>query len=162
MVWTPAEKTLGADPDAYFQRHLYLGAYPTAPLPANDHTIKPSPTAERWYLDYGPLLQSLSGRKWVLLAGAVEVENKAAKANLFETPHGLVVPVCFGGANSTAAIVVRGLSKLHLNVKALHCAALQAGEKTSIALKASARKDELRMEVPLKRGCALVRISDRP
>ncbi len=159
MVWTPEEKTLGSNPDDYFQRHLYLGAYPTAPLPVNDHTINPSPTAERWYLDYGPLFQALSGRKWVLLARAVEVENERAKANLFETPHGLIAPICFGGTNKTATLVVRHLSKLKVNVKASRCTVLYPGEQMPMALKASARKDEVHLIVPLKRGCAVVRIS---
>ena len=66
MVWTPSEKTLQPDPDAYFQRHLQMGAFPTAPMPENDHTITPSAWADRQYLDYGPLFNALSGRKWVL------------------------------------------------------------------------------------------------
>jgi hypothetical protein len=45
---TPDENTLNADPDAYFQRHLHLGAFPP-PLP-NDHTICASTWADRWYL----------------------------------------------------------------------------------------------------------------
>ncbi len=162
MVWTPDEKTLGANPDAYFQRHLYLGAYPTAPLPANDHTINPSPAVDRWYLDYGPLFQAFRGRRWVLLAHAVEVDNKRAKANLFETSHGLIAPVCFGDTNTSVALVIRNLSKLNLHGKDLLCDALQPAGEIPITLKASARKDALRIDVPLKRGCAVVRIFTRP
>ena len=55
LCWTPDPGTLQPDPDAYFQRHLHLGAYPTAPYPGNNHCIQPNTAGDQSYLDYGPL-----------------------------------------------------------------------------------------------------------
>ncbi len=42
MVWTPSEKTLQPDPDAYFQRHLQMGAFPTAPCRRTTTPLRPA------------------------------------------------------------------------------------------------------------------------
>ena len=63
LCWTPDPGTLQPDPDAYFQRHLYLGAYPTAPYPGNNHCIQPNTWADQSYLDYGPLLDAIRGKQ---------------------------------------------------------------------------------------------------
>ena len=44
------------DPDAFFQRYLHLGVYPTAPYPGNNHSVNPCDFVDRQYLAYGPLL----------------------------------------------------------------------------------------------------------
>ena len=61
--WTRDLNTLRPDPDALFQRHLHLGVFPSAPFPGADHTIAPDPWAEKCFLDYGPLLAAIRGRK---------------------------------------------------------------------------------------------------
>ena len=58
LAWTYRETLDQPDPDSFFQRHLYLGVYPTAPYPFNNHCITPDAKAERYYLDYGPLLDA--------------------------------------------------------------------------------------------------------
>ena len=63
LGWTPAADTLRPDPDAFFQRHLYLGVYPTAPYPGNNHCIKPDRWADKFYCDYGPLLDAIRGEE---------------------------------------------------------------------------------------------------
>ncbi len=65
LCWTPDPGTLQPDPDAYFQRHLHLGVYPTAPYPGNNHCIEPNTPADKYYLDYGPLLDAIRGKQWV-------------------------------------------------------------------------------------------------
>jgi hypothetical protein len=162
IAWTPGENTLKPDPDAYFQRHLYLGVFPTAPLPVNDHAITPSAWADRWYLDYGPLFDSLRERKWVLIPHVVEVAKQSAKANLFTVPDGLVMPVCFGGKNARAEIVLRHLSDLNFDSRKLRCAVLHPGKETALPLKVSVHRKDLHLDVPLERGCALVRIYREP
>ena len=69
VCWTSDENPFGADPDEYFQRHLYMGAFPTVPFLGNDHSVLPSKANERLYLDYGPLLNALRGRTWLLKPG---------------------------------------------------------------------------------------------
>lgn len=44
-------------------------------------------------MDYGPLLNELSGRKWVLEPHVIDVPDDTAKTNFFETPNGYSVPV---------------------------------------------------------------------
>ena len=36
LGWTDDEATVRADPDGFFQRHLHMGVYPTAPYPNNN------------------------------------------------------------------------------------------------------------------------------
>ena len=152
LAWTPDETSLRPDPDAYFQRHLYMGVFPTAPLPANDHTILPSPWADRQYMDYGALFDALHERKWVLRAHVIEVDNQVAKANLFEVPGGYVVPVTFGGKAKSATVTLRGLPAV-VSAEGLH-----PGETEWQPVKSERAGASFRFETPLRRGCALVRL----
>ena len=52
VCWTSEENPFGSNPDEYFQRHLYMGAFPTIPFPGNDHSVLPSDANDRLYLDY--------------------------------------------------------------------------------------------------------------
>jgi hypothetical protein len=157
VTWTHGEKDLGPDPDAFFQRYLHLGVFPTAPVPGNDHAILPSPSADRWYLDYGPLLRALRGRTWALTPHAVDVTGGAARANVFVVPEGYAVPVTFGGTASSATV--------HLRLPGLpagrRCEALYPCDERPAPLTAALEPDGWRIRVPLRRGCALVRIPTR-
>ena len=129
-AWTPGEDYLRQDPDGFFQRYLYLGIFPMAPFPENAtpvawlHAIQPGEWAEQQYRDYGPLLDMNQGKKWVLEAHAVAVEGDQAKANLFETPQGHVIPVVFGGTNPKVTVLLRKFRGLPGNVR---CEALHPG-----------------------------------
>jgi hypothetical protein len=152
LGWTVGEENLRPDPDAYFQRHLHLGAYPMAPFPGNDHSIAPGTWVDRQYLDYGPLLDAMRGKKWVLTPHAISVVGDKAKANLFETPLGYVVPVTFGGTSAEAVVEVRG-------IKAAHAEVLYPGTAEWVPLKiAGGAKGVQRIAVPLRRGCAMLRL----
>ena len=67
---------------------------------------------EQYYLDYGPLLDAMRGKKWVLAPHCVEVSGGGAEANLFQVPGGYALPVCFGGKADFADIVIRNLPDL--------------------------------------------------
>ena len=151
LAWTPDDTTLKPDPDAYFQRHLHLGVFPTAPLPENDHTINPSAWAERFYLDYGPLMDVLRGKRWVLAAHCTEALTPGVKVNLFQVPGGYALPVTFGGTNASATIRLRNLPGL----EQLKCEALHPASQAPVPLRAISKNGEL--AVPLKHGCAMVR-----
>ena len=156
LVWTHGEPDLQPDPDAYFQRHLHLGVFPTAPVPGNDHAIAPSPAIDRWYRDYGPMLAALRGKQWVLTPHVVAVAGAAAKANVFAVPGGYVVPVTFGGAAARVELQVR------LPVPAgtgLSAAVLHPGSEQLVPVACTGHADGWRIGVPLQRGCALVRIT---
>ena len=155
LAWTPDEKTLKSDPDGYFQRHLHLGVFPTAPLPVNDHTITPSVSADRWFLDYGQLMDAMRGKQWVLNAHCVEAATPEVKVNLFQVPNGYVLPITFGGKTESATVRVRNVSGLG-QVK---CEALHPGTEAPVPVRATTQAGDLELQVPLKRGCAIVKIA---
>ncbi len=176
LAWTYNESLFRTDPDSFFQRHLLLGVYPTAPYPWNNHCILPdmsweefyfkySPmferdTGHRWiqteqyYLAYGPLLDAMRGKKWVLSPHCVEVVGAMAKANLFQVPGGYAMPVCLGGKAEFAEIIIRNVP----GADSFEYSAILPGVETA-ALPKMLFKDKdgaTRLRVPLLRGCAMV------
>jgi hypothetical protein len=155
MQWTSVADNIRKDPDAFFQRHLHLGAFLTVPLPGNDHTLQPNPEIEPYYLDYGPLLDALRGKRWLLLPHVVQVEGDKALANVFEVPGGYVVPVTFGGKESKVTVVLKNLPRLP-HQKAFRAEVLRPGETHPTDLCTDGADGVLRVDVPLKRGCAML------
>ena len=102
LAWTTDTDPLS---DEFFQRHLHLGVYPTTPYPFNNHCIVPSADHDRWYFDYGPLLDAMRGKKWVLQPHSVTAGAPNVKVNLFEVPGGYVVPVTFAGQAASVEVV---------------------------------------------------------
>jgi hypothetical protein len=156
IAWTPSEDDLKPDPDAYFQRHLYLGFYPMAPYPENDHSVTPSAWVDKQYLDYGPLLDLMRGKKWVLSPHAVEVRDAAAKANLFQVPGGYVVPVTFGGDHPVVAVALSGLGFQIASAEVFH-----PGSGEGKPLQFTDAGSTIVLTVPLERGCAVLRLRTR-
>ena len=154
LVWTLNETLHEPDPDAFMQRHLHLGVYPTAPYPSNNHCITPEPLADKLYLDYGPLLDAMRGKKWVLAPHCVECSTPEVKVNLFQVPGGYIVPVTFG-KGSLAEIVLRNLSAVDRS----RLEAIQPGEPAIVPIRGRYHDGLLQLVVPLKRGCAMVRIT---
>jgi len=155
IMWTPSADTIQPDPDRYFQRHLYMGAYPTAPFPENDHTIQPGTANDQLYLDYGPLLDAMRGKKWVLQPHCIEVAEGPAKANLFNVPGGWVAPVVFAPSDGMVGIVIRNVLGMPENPRV---DALLPGVEQPHAIQATFHEGCLQLQVPVHRGCAMVRI----
>ena len=175
LAWTYNETLWRPDPDAFFQRHLLLGVYPTAPYPWNNHCIIPDvswddyrvynpllerDTSELWiwpdqyYLAYGPLLDAMRGKKWVLAPHCVAVAGDSAKVNLFQVPGGYAMPVCFGGKADYADVIIRNVPNLgSYQYSAIH-PGLEAATPVIILPKAGDGATTLR--VALLRGCAMV------
>jgi hypothetical protein len=152
LAWTYNETLNQPDPDSFFQRHLHLGVFPTAPYTFNNHCINPEPKADQQYLDYGPLMDVMRGRKWVLTPHCVEAAEPGVKVNLFQTPRGYALPVTFAGKAATATIRIRhvaGLDELTAKV-------LQPGVEAPVTVPAAVKDGVLELHVPLKRGCAMV------
>lgn len=158
IVWTGDSSPVLNEPDNYFQRHLYLGVYPTAPFPGNDHTLLPSEAVDKWYLDYGPLMDQMRGKKWVLEPHVITVEGNA-KANLFEVPGGYVAPVMLGGKTEVVQLIVRRPSKLKKWPAIPTIQAFYPGNDQPVTLARTIKGDRLHLTVPLQRGCAMVRIT---
>ncbi len=154
LGWTNDEEAIRSDPDGFFQRFLYMGVFPMAPFPGNDHSILPSAWADREYLNYGPLLNAMHGRKWVLEPHAVEVLGGVALANIFSLTDGYVIPVMFGGNRTSAKVSVcnfASLNRFRANV-------LHPGTADSVPVSWSDAGTRIVFEVPLVRGCALLRL----
>jgi hypothetical protein len=152
---TAGVKDLWPDPNAFFQRHLHLGVYPTAPYPANNHCIVPSPEVDRHYLDYGPLLDAMRGKKWVLKPHAVAAVGRAATVNLFEVPGGYAIPVTFAGKAERVKVLLRGLGVFS---KSVVCEALHPGAERPATVALRRAGGDVILDVPLQRGCAMVTI----
>ncbi|HEX3627902.1 MAG TPA: hypothetical protein VH280_21030 [Verrucomicrobiae bacterium] len=154
LEWTVGRNLHEPDADAFMQRHLLLGAYPTAPYPWNNHCLKPEEHDDQVFFDYGPLLDAMRGKKWVLTPHCVETSTPGVKVNLFQVPGGYALPVTFGGANQSAVVQVRGLP----HPQNVQCEALQPGKDTAVPVEFHIKDDVLEMNVPLVRGCAMVRL----
>lgn len=154
LGWTVDELDLQPDPDAFFQKYLYLGVYPMAPFPKNDHSIRPTPWAERQYLDYGPLFDALRGKRWVLDPHAVETMAQAAKVNLFAVDEGYALPVTYAGSATSVEVILRGA----LTHDRLAADALLPGREGRTAVTIQRSDASVRLTVPVHRGCALVLI----
>ena len=159
IAWTIDNPDLRKNPDGYFQAHLHMGAYLTAPIAGNDHSILPDPETDKHFIDYGPLLDAMRGRKWVLKPHVVEALDDPVKVNLFEIPGGYVMPVTFGGERDITTVVLRGLKRLpyqdEFRIEALH-----PGAEKSAPVRAETMEGEgiLKLHVPLARGCAMVKL----
>lgn len=158
LGWVDSAADLAADFDAFFQKYLYMGIYPMVPYPLNDHSVESGPFVDKQYLDYGPMLDAFRGKKWVLTPHAVVVDDGAAKANAFEVPGGWAIPVVFGGKHPAVKIRLRNMADLAA-VKTARV--LHPGGGEWLPVPVSVQGAERVLEIPLVRGCAMVRI-DRP
>jgi hypothetical protein len=147
VCWTPDEP-FKPDVDTYFQRLLYLGAWPTVPYPGNDHTILPEERNEREYRAYGPLFDAIRGRRWVLEPRVIVADYGVAKVNLFETDAGFVAFVGLAGAATSARVTTRRAGR---SARVLH-----PGAPAPVVLQPTEGGVMSRWTVPLVRGCALL------
>lgn len=158
VAWSYNETLNQPNPDAFMQRHLHLGVFPTAPYPRNNHCINPSPQADSLYLDYGPLLSAMRSKKWVLAPHCVETTTPGVKVNLFTVPGGYALPITFGGSATSATVVLRNLPDLgKLTASVLH-----PGASTATPIQTRYQEGALYLTVPLSRGCAMVSLRNSP
>ena len=154
ICWTPDRETVMKSPDAFFQRHLLMGAFPTAPYPGNDHTIQPDPEVERFYLDYGSMFNLMHGRSWVLLTHVAEVARQKALCNVFRRGAQVLVPVVMGTAD-TVGVRLGHCGELGL-VSSLQVETWYPGGEQPVKSRVNVQGDELNLNVPLERGCAFL------
>jgi hypothetical protein len=156
MGWTANEQNLKPDPDAFFQRYLYLGVYPMAPFPGNDHSLQPSAWVDRQYMDYGLMFKQMKGKKWILEPHCIAVRDQAAKANLFEVKGAWIIPVVFGPRDGTVTVEVGPVSGMGRPLKA---EVYYPGAEDPVNLSINPSPQGLSFTLALERGCGLVRIS---
>ena len=131
-----------------------MGVYPTAPYPGNNHCIQPNAWAERYYLDYGPLLSAIRGKKWVLVPHVVRASG-VAKSNLFEVPGGYAMPVTFAGKATTIEVTLKRLPGMS---EKMACEAIHPGSDKAATIRPKVSDFDIRLEVPIVRGCAMVQL----
>lgn len=154
IAWTTAKTDFKPNPDAYFQHHLYMGAFLTVPFPGNDHTITPDSSIEKFYLDYGPMLNAIKGRQWILSPGIIEVKDENAKANIFKVDNKIIIPVVHGKSTSIKLAVRLPydlLAKKKILVKILY-----PGENKWKKISIENYEEEMELIVPLQRDCAML------
>jgi hypothetical protein len=147
------------DPDLFLQKQLYMGAFPMAPFPENDHSILPDPKVDKYYIDYGPLFTALYGRKWILKSDVIEVADHLALANIFDTPDQYVIPVVYAGDQKEIKVLIR-VDELNKMDK-IEPVAVFPGSSEKAVVSSKKDTDKLELTVPVKRGCALVMIKKK-
>jgi hypothetical protein len=134
-----------------------MGVFPMCPYPGNDHSIHPDPEVDQFYLDYGPLMKWMQNRQWVLVPHVISVENNLAKANIFKIPGGYSIPVVYGEGGQVRVKIadVEGLNEQTTSV------AYYPGKEIPVELKASKTGNAWYVDVPLERGCAMIKLTNQ-
>ena len=156
LGWTPSVGDIKVDgADNFFQKYLYMGAFPMCPFPGNDHSIRPDEWGDEQYLDYGALMKLLNEREWVLENNPVKVISKDAKANIFKVGESYIIPVVFAKSEKITIEIgaLKKGGKWNVNV-------LYPGEKTpSKYTTIENKKGKVPViEVPVSRGCVVLQI----
>lgn len=155
VAWTNSIED--PSPDAYLQRHLYMGNYVTVPFPRNDHAINPKEArVDGYYDDYGLLFAALKGKQWVLKPGVIQTDSTKAIANIFKVPGGYVVPVVLGPDNESVKITLEGLE--WPGDSGFFARVLYPGAADYVPVNYAESGERIIIDVPLKRGCGLVRL----
>ncbi|KRF42979.1 hypothetical protein [Paenibacillus sp. Soil787] len=154
LGWIAHAGQVMPDYDVFFQRFLYMGVFPMAPFPGNDHSLLPSPEVDEAFLAYGPLLDRLRGKRWTLSPRPVSVVDNVAIANVFEVPGGYVVPVVFAKAE-TVRLVLR-LPEFAMKDRYAVYEILHPGSDDTMPVHSERREGSLELEVAVRNGCAMV------
>lgn len=156
MGWVDIAQTIENEGgDSFMQRHLYMGVFPMCPFEGNDHSIRPDGKVEQLYIDYGSMFESMKGRRWVLQPDVVRVTEGFARANIFAVEGGYVVPVVLGEQKS-CTVELRGIDV------ALEAEILYPGQSASSRGELiQTGPQHYRIDVPLERNCAWIKLKDR-
>ena len=155
LGWTPGKDVIEtAGGDNFFQKYLYLGVFPMCPFPGNDHALRPDSMVDRLYLDYGPLMNQLKEKHWVLKPGIVRVKDGNARCNLFKTKNGYSIPVVYADADTVTVVLTDPLFvNGHFKYRVY-----QPGKKDPVTVTARKHSGSLTIDVPVIRGAAMVAI----
>jgi len=158
LGWTDDKTTvLQTGGDNFFQKYLYMGVYPMCPYPGNDHSLEPSDAVDQYYLDYGPMMKLMQKRKWVLSPHPVSVKNNLARANIFSTPEGFIVPVVYGKQRSIqVSVQTPGLAEK------LKCLVFYPGVKKPVEINYKKDRGAIVVDMELIRGCGMLLLKNLP
>jgi len=130
--------------ELYLRQCLVAGQSPQVPWALADHGNSPdgSPDPTPDFLAYAPLYKLIVGKRWLLTAGAVELDAAAAAAglwaNAYATDAGLLLVVAdgLGAANATAASLTTDVGTLAFGARPVLAAAFAlhpGGANASVA-----------------------------
>lgn len=160
LGWTSGSDVIRkAGTDNFFQKYLYMGVFPMAPFPGNDHAIQPDNWTDQQYFDYAPLMKLMQHRKWVLLPHVVAIKDQLAKANIFKVPQGYVIPVVYGGTTAAVEVHLKGLD---LQKGRFEGWVYHPGTNRKIRTMIRANGTGYTVTVPLTRGCAMLLLKKKP
>ena len=128
----------------------------TVPMPGADHTIPEDPFVDQCYLAYGPLLNAIRGKRWVLKPHVISVADHAAHANLFQVPGGYAIPITFANNVNEVTLTLRNLLEPGEQIASL--TVLHPGEARTSTLKWQSSPEGVKLAVPVQRGCAPVKV----
>lgn len=137
--------------EVWFQNYLYLGIWPMAPFPDNDHSLRPDPEIEKVYFDYTPLFKTLYGKEWVLESHALR-KNKEAMINLFKTDLGYVIPVVYARKGKERVLVE--IKKEYVEGRTIKI--ILPGSDVPLSSDYTMAGDYAQINVPVSRRCAMV------
>lgn len=138
--------------DSFMQKYLYMGVFPMCPFPGNDHSIRPS-EADKYYLDYGPLMNLMQGAEWVLKPHVVSVAKSRAKVNLFKIKSGYSIPVTHA-AEDTIEVTLKNMDiGEDYIIEVFH-----PGENEPVIIEGNPEGLKYIIRVPVKRKCAMVHL----
>ena len=158
LGWMSNDKQLLPNPDDVMQKYLYMGVFPMAPFPGNDHSIRPSDLADSVYLDYGFMFDLLRGKEWVLKPNVISITKGVAKVNLFKTFHGYTIPVVYAGEDDQIEILVRDPEMID---KEMEIFAFYPGEEQGVPVSFIKGSDGLLITTPVKRNCAMLKVETK-
>lgn len=156
LGWISNDEQLQPNPDEIMQKFLYMGVFPMAPFPGNDHSMRPSKLADRVYLDYGILFNQIRGKEWVLEPHVIETTS-SAKVNLFKTLEGYTIPVVHADNLENVEVIVRKEELLKDDLKIY---AYYPGDEKPILIRSAVKDNKLVIKAPIKRNCVLLKIID--
>lgn len=154
LGWMSNDEQLLPDPDKVMQKYLYMGIYPMAPFPGNDHSMRPSELADRVYLEYGHLFKLMNGKEWVLKPHVISSNDPMAKVNLFKTFHGYTIPVMYA-ENSQVEVVINDVEMAKQNFK---LTAFYPGDEKGVEVSFKKENNQIIASIPTKRNCAMVKV----
>lgn len=138
-----------------------MGVFPMAPHPGNSHPISllPDPYVDSLYLAYGPLMNVMKDREWILKPHVINVKNKVAKANLFAVPKGYAIPVVYPISN-VAEVEVEFEPKDASKIAS--CLAYYPGLENPKEIKFKRYKNKIKFTLPLNnKSCAMVLVKSQ-
>jgi hypothetical protein len=148
LGWISNDQQLLPDSDEIMQKFLYMGVFPMAPFPGNDHSMKPSKLADKVYLGYGKLFDQIRGKEWVLEAHVIETKS-SAKVNIFKTFGGYTNPVVHTQGLDEVEVVIKKSELVKDNLKIY---AYYPGEEKPVVVSSRVVNDQLVIRTPIKRN----------